>query len=576
MTSEKISRGQWVDIILVLAASVFAWGALMAPGYFLKAHDAPHSVFFLLQFDKALRDGAWYPRWGIDFALGYGYPLFSYYSPGAYYVAELFHLLGASLTDALKITYALATAGSGLAMYGLARRIFGRMPGLLAAVVYMFAPYHLLDLYVRSSFAEYVAFVFLPLVFWAFFNLIESPSLARLALAGLAYAGLILTHNATFLIATPLLAVYCLYLLVRRRRMGADGGELALSTGTAALAALLAFALSASLLLPVVLERGYIAQSQWTQGSFGYNKHFTYPGQVLSPLWGYGYAGEGPSDDMSLQVGVAGLALALVGLASRPTRERGHWRFFLLSTVVLIVLMLPISEPAWRTLPLVGLVQFPWRLLIPTALTLSLSAGAVLTRDNEGRDTVDFQPAVWVLCLMVALASYAHAVPEYTAPDPRSETEKAIIDFETFYPPDRVGMTGWAQQQPRSSPLVKQYLADEPLTRAIALAGNGEVQTLRSGGRSVETRISSDAGCTVQFYVYYFPGWDVYLDGEPVPGRPDGPHGLLTVDVPPGEHRLTIRFGDTPMGSLGKIVSLVALGGCLALLVLGSRPRRLQ
>ena len=65
------------DLVLVGAISIFAWGALLAPGYFLKAHDAPHSVFFLLEFDKAFRDGAWYPRWGIDFALGYGYPLFS-------------------------------------------------------------------------------------------------------------------------------------------------------------------------------------------------------------------------------------------------------------------------------------------------------------------------------------------------------------------------------------------------------------------------------------------------------------------------------------------------------------------
>ena len=109
-------RTTGLDLLIVLALSTFAWGALLAPGYFLKAHDAPHSVFYLLEFDKAFRDGSFYPRWGIDFAIGYGYPLFSYYSPLAYYVAEVSHLLRAGLTDAVKLTYLLATALSGFTM----------------------------------------------------------------------------------------------------------------------------------------------------------------------------------------------------------------------------------------------------------------------------------------------------------------------------------------------------------------------------------------------------------------------------------------------------------------------------
>ena len=82
---------------LVVAIGVFAWGALVGPPYFLDAHDAPHSLFFLNQFDQAIRDGVLYPRWGVDFALGYGYPLFNVYSTLAFYVAEGFHLLGAGL-----------------------------------------------------------------------------------------------------------------------------------------------------------------------------------------------------------------------------------------------------------------------------------------------------------------------------------------------------------------------------------------------------------------------------------------------------------------------------------------------
>ena len=62
-------------IWLVLAFSLFAVLPLAGPNYFFDAHDAPHTVFFLTEFDAALSDGVWYPGWATDQALGYGLSL---------------------------------------------------------------------------------------------------------------------------------------------------------------------------------------------------------------------------------------------------------------------------------------------------------------------------------------------------------------------------------------------------------------------------------------------------------------------------------------------------------------------
>ena len=78
---------------LVVLFCLFVLMPLAGPDYFFGTHDGLHSVFFLTEFDAAVRDGVWYPGWGTDHALGYGYPSFVYYSPLAYYVAEGFHLL---------------------------------------------------------------------------------------------------------------------------------------------------------------------------------------------------------------------------------------------------------------------------------------------------------------------------------------------------------------------------------------------------------------------------------------------------------------------------------------------------
>jgi len=46
---------------------------------------------------------------------------------------------------------------------------------------------------VRADLAESFSFVFIPLVWWGFFELVDRPRLNALIGAGLAYAGLVLT-----------------------------------------------------------------------------------------------------------------------------------------------------------------------------------------------------------------------------------------------------------------------------------------------------------------------------------------------------------------------------------------------
>ena len=132
-------------------------------------------------------------------------------------------------------------------------------------------------------------------------------------------------------------------------------------------------------------------------------------------------------------------------------------------------------------------------------------------------------------------------------------------------------MTAWVQEQPEDSPLVREYLADEPLTRAHLLTGEGSARTVRSGGSSIEVDVDSTTAATLQFYVYYFPAWQAQVDGQPVPIRPDGPHALIAIDLPAGAHHVTLQYADTMWGGLGRIVSLAGLACVVVLLVLKRR-----
>ena len=49
---------------LVLLLTIPAMLPLFAPGYFIKAHDARHSIFFLVEFDRSFSEGALLARVG--------------------------------------------------------------------------------------------------------------------------------------------------------------------------------------------------------------------------------------------------------------------------------------------------------------------------------------------------------------------------------------------------------------------------------------------------------------------------------------------------------------------------------
>ncbi len=117
-------------------------------------------------------------------------------------------------------------------------------------------------------------------------------------------------------------------------------------------------------MVPLLLERRFIAELSWLHDTYYYGRHFVYPSQFFSPLWGFGYSVEGTADGMSFQLGllqVLGAAVGALAAFSRPARgeRRLPYRldaiFLVIVSLVTIFLMTPAAKPIWDTLPLVKL-----------------------------------------------------------------------------------------------------------------------------------------------------------------------------------------------------------------------------
>lgn len=583
-------------LVLLILFSIFAIAPLLAPGYFWGAHDGRHSVYFLFEFDRSIQDGILYPRWAPDYTFGYGYPMFNIYAPGALYASEAFHLLGFDFVTATKIVFALAIILSGVTMSAFIKRLTGSsQAAFLSGLAYIYIPYHIADVYVRAALAESVALIFLPLALWGFYETAVRPSRIAVVVAAGAYAAMMFSHNGVAMLFTVVLGVWVLFLIFGELQRAPRPSPLAnlqslISLGLPSLAALLlGLGLVAIFFIPAVLEYQYVRTDQWLGNYYDYTNHFAYFFQLFSPTWGFGISKPGPVDDMSFQLGVVPVLLAIfsiVAIARNPRNTRRFWIFFLAMAIIVAALMLAFSLPLWHIArPILSFAQFPWRLLTLTMLPLAALAGAIVLTDEPEENARALSLPTILLGLLIVLGSFPYLTAQMIL-EPK-EGPVSILGLFRFQQSagEMTGSTAWVKEIPDWSPMADVYFAGKKLKSKIDYTHIDADRVwigilpnfagLRANGEQIVYHAQEDT--TITFNTFNYPGWRAYLIKPKtteilrelkIDVDPDDPLGRIRVHIPQGQEQwLLVRFDDTLPRIIGGWVSALSILLALGLLV---------
>ncbi len=125
-------------------------------------HDSWMHYNQMNAFWQSLSAGIAYPRWDEN-THGYGAPTTSFYPPGVYYLTSAVYFVARDWWTAWAGFYWLTMLASAAAIFVYARQSLSRGASLVAAAVYVFAPYHLLNQYQRGAISEFTSFVWIPL-----------------------------------------------------------------------------------------------------------------------------------------------------------------------------------------------------------------------------------------------------------------------------------------------------------------------------------------------------------------------------------------------------------------------------
>lgn len=515
-------------------------------GYF-STHDGEWAVIRLSAFHFALKDGQIPPRWAGNLFYTYGYPVLNFNYPLPPILGEFFHLLGFGFVDSVKLVFVASIVFSAFFVYLLISLIFNSLTGVFAAIVYLYYPFKMVDLFVRGSIGESLAFAILPAVYWSLIKLEKNRAKNWIVFASIFLAFFILSHNSIAFISFPFIFLFMIFNLLKEKKEN----RLPLLR-CYALVLLHALALSCFFWLPALWEKKYtILQPGIITDPL---KHFPSFRQLILPNWGYGRSQE--SNSLSFQIGALHLCLFLLSLllVLRKTlkdkiREKERIVWFFVSVFLLnFFLLLPISSFVWKILPLMVYLSYPWRILTPLGLYLTII-------------TSYFFFQVKKRSLKLALLGVIFLVFLITTKDYRQPLEY-VNRGEGFYITNQsTTIQGdentpvWVKTPPQNAPEEKIELE------------KGKYQIVKQKSNYLRFLAQTPERTKVAINTIYYPGWQVFVNSKRVGlGYQDDPLGRLVFEVPQGSSEVVAVFKETPIRLVADIISLTSLvlvGGLL-------------
>jgi len=539
-----INNMNWIILFIISLLPLIG----LLPTGLPMTHDGSDHVARIANFFLSLSEGNVIPRWASNLNWGYGHPILMFLYPMSSYIGSLFHALGFSFVDATKIVFGVSYIASVLAMYVWIKAAFGERAGIIAALLYGFAPYRFVDLYVRGAIGEHVAFIFPPLICYFLYllarasqNKINKKSLYVIS-ASFSTAALILSHNAIAIMFLPIIALYVLYIFFTDAKKSMR--FLALSV----FCIVFGFGLSAFFWMPALFEGKFTLRDIVTQD--GVNGRFVPWTWFFYSPWNYGQG-----NDITKSVGIASwIGLIASCFVVWKIKERSVRMFIIAGMSIFIMsifMMTSASGFIWQKISLLQKFQFPWRFLSVTvfisAILSGVSIASIIERKIYGKRIVG-NYLVIIFCIVTVITTM-------NMWKPKGYTAKPDSYYSGVY--ESTTDTG------ESSPIWSVRFMEHFPTASMDIASGSVLIT--KGRRTTTVReyvLNAKEPARLVENTLYFPGWKVYVDGIQTGVQFQDPtyRGLITFRVTEGEHTVRIVFEDTKMRRISNMISLASIG----------------
>lgn len=542
----KILLFKYKVLLLLFLLSGFIVWPLLLPGFF-RVQDYLQ-VIRIYEMRQCIEDLQIPCRWVADMGSGYGFPLFNYYGVFPYYLAAISsYFLG--YISAAKLIFILPLVLGGIFMYLLAKEVFGKEAAFVAAVLYLFAPYRALDVYVRGAISEIFAMTLIPLVFYFFLKLIKFSGLVNFLAATFTLAIFLLNHNLMNMLFLPILLIWVIYWLFVRRKYWM----------IVILSITLGFLLASFSIVPAYFEQNLIQAQNLKESEFipNFRAHFVTVNQLFfSRFWGYGASIWGNKDGLSFQVGWPHWQLALIticllliqGFRSRSLKDiKNYLLYFIFFAVSIASLLLAHNKSAflWELVGKLQFVQFPWRFLSISIFSISFLGGAIVLFLKKQYRIY----CIVAVTLLTIFLNFKYFQPENFKYNLSDKDLLKGLEWE-FY--QQGSLTDYLPQNAQKP--------DRIAPKIPTVMGEAKINDFKKSSDKFEFKIEIGDQSIVDVPIFDFPDWQVFADGLLIEHSNKGEFGTIQIKLGPGSYLINGYLKNTRLRVIANSLSIAAIG----------------
>jgi hypothetical protein len=236
--------------------------------------------------------------------------------------------------------------------------------------------------------------------------------------------------------------------------------------------------------------------------------------------------------------------------------------FFLGVAVVSIFFLFGASTFIWQSIPFFKNIQFPVRWLMITYFSvIVLSAINIqtlyITYGERRKTYYSFMFFLFLMCLVL---------------DFRYIDIAKVFTMQELTP---VKSVNWAMEHLPAWVDIDKVNKESSQWKIVVTEGEGKAETIvwKSAERIIAA--TAEKPLTLKIRTFNFPGWKAYVDGKQTDIRTAEGEGAMIIDIPEGNHTLTLKFQDTPIRYYSKFISLMSfLALCLVLILEKKRSKK--
>ncbi len=533
-----------VILPVLLILSFIASSPLSLDSWFIGSDSSIHLIR-LNDVCYEISIGNYYPRWLSQASYGKGLPTLNFYSPAFYLIVGYLNAVGFPIITAIVIICASSFFLSAWGMYLWTKKYCGEIGALIAATIYMFAPYHLTNIYLRSALPEFIALAILPFIFYSIdLSLSSDKNYRGFVYCAITSSAIVLTHNLSALMIFPFALSYFIWCYYYSK-----------SSSDKFIFACLGFLLGAGLSsfywIPVLFESKYLLNLDAAiSGSLYYANNFN---RLLSFFSTKEY---GPYTYNSLYALLfICTALSVSTLIFNKCLKIRFGFITIIFCLISIFMTFSISLPFYKLIPPFQYIQFPWRFLGPATLFLSAFCGLIpysklLVENNKIALAVC--STIIILCVFLS-----DGLRKVKGPAPSFPANPVVFSTKSSYP--LFNSTADPDFMPLDSKLSRGDYIEFPWLYNDKM--EAPLTNCRKIGSHLTCRVAVKQITDLVAPWLYFPGWKAKCDNIILPVY-SSKDGLVTLTIPQGEHDIEIWFGTTwprIAGWVSAVTSLIIL-----------------